>query len=102
MFVRTSYWETFLCFFVLYAYLCVCVTGKDRKGGMPRERLYRPIPENIVINTVTFTMTSVVMEKSACYIPGSIDECWKYPTPWMHLSKMQYKEAVKKNKESIH
>lgn len=64
MFVRTSYWETFLCFFVLYAYLCVCVTGKDRKGGMPRERLYRPIPENIVINTVTFTMTSVVMEKS--------------------------------------
>lgn len=76
-------------FFVLYAYLCVCVTGKDRKGGMPRERLYRPIPENFVINTATFTMTSVVMEKSACNIPGGIDECWKYPTPWMHLSKMQ-------------
>lgn len=58
VFVLSSYGKT-LCFFFFYCKyckLCVCVIGKDRKGGTQRERLYMPIPENFV-NTVTFTMT---------------------------------------------
>lgn len=88
VFVLSSYGKT-LCFVFFTVSLFVCLCHWERQKGWDAERKTVHANPWEFRKYCDFYNDSVVMEKSACNIPRGIDECRKYPTPWMHLSKMQ-------------